>query len=50
MRNLIGNEIKSINRIRSMRKYKGFKKNIKYDYGKKIVKGGRKMGHINFIS
>ncbi len=50
MRNLIGNEIKSVNRIKSMRKYKCFKKNIKYDYGKKIVKGGRKMGHINFIS
>ena len=50
MRNLIGNEIKSVNRIKSMSKYKCFKKSIKYDYGKKIVKAGRKMGHINFIS
>jgi 5-(carboxyamino)imidazole ribonucleotide synthase len=50
MRNLIGNEIKRVKSIKSMRKYKGFKKNVKYDYGKKIVKGGRKMGHINFIS
>ena len=50
MRNLIGNEIKKVSRIKYMRRYKGFKKSIKYDYGKKIVKGGRKMGHINFIS
>ncbi len=50
MRNLIGNEIKNVNRITSMKKYEGFNKNIKYDYGKKIVKVGRKMGHINFIS
>ena len=44
------NEIKKVSRIKYMRRYKGFKKSIKYDYGKKIVKGGRKMGHINFIS
>ncbi len=50
MRNLIGNEIIKIGQINSLKKYRSFKKSKQYKYGKKRIKKGRKMGHINFIS
>ena len=49
MRNLIGNEIKRTKQISKLKSYKVYKKKKAYDYGKKTIKQGRKMGHINFI-
>ena len=49
MRNLIGNEIKRTKQISKLKSYKVFKKKKAYDYGKKAIKQGRKMGHINFV-
>jgi Phosphoribosylaminoimidazole carboxylase (NCAIR synthetase) len=49
MRNLIGNEIKRIKQISKLKSYKVYKKKKAYDYGKKAIKQGRKMGHINFV-
>ena len=48
MRNLIGKEIKKSKEICSLGKYSSYKKSKIYNYGKKDVKEGRKMGHINF--
>jgi len=48
MRNLIGKEIKKSREICSLGKYSSYKKSQIYNYGKKDVKEGRKMGHINF--
>ena len=49
MRNLIGNEIKRTKQISKLKSYKVYKKKKAYDYGKKAIKQGRKMGHINFV-
>ncbi len=49
MRNLIGNEIKRTKQISKLKSYKVYKKKKAYDYGKKTIKQGRKMGHINFV-
>ena len=49
MRNLIGTEIKRAKQLSKLKKYKVYKKNKVYDYGKKAIKQGRKMGHINFV-
>jgi phosphoribosylaminoimidazole carboxylase (NCAIR synthetase) len=48
MRNLIGREIKQIGKIRGLKRYNSYSRSKKYNYGKKVVKDGRKMGHINF--
>ena len=49
MRNLIGNEIKRTKQICKLKSYNVYKKKKSYDYGKKAIKQGRKMGHINFV-
>ena len=49
MRNLIGNEIKRTKQISKLKSFKVYKKKKAYDYGKKAIKQGRKMGHINFV-
>ena len=49
MRNLIGNEIRRAKQISALKKYNVYKKRKAYNYGKKGIKQGRKMGHINFV-
>ena len=48
MLNLIGNDITKINSLINKPSFRNFLKKKRYLYGKKDIKAGRKMGHINF--
>ena len=48
MLNLIGNDIKKIRSLINKPSFMKFLKKKRYLYGKKDIKVGRKMGHINF--
>ena len=48
MLNLIGNDIKKIKSLTNKPSFMKFLKKKRYLYGKKDIKVGRKMGHINF--
>jgi len=48
MLNLIGNDIKKIKSLINKPSFMKFLKKKRYLYGKKHIKDGRKMGHINF--